>query len=126
VVRAARHHGHAAGPRARAHLARDQARAELYKKRLKQPHLVQAALDRLIPTSPATASRAPTSCIEAIVENAEVKRKVFAQVEPRMKAGAILASNTSSIPLQELAGVLKRPERLLGLHFFNPSRRCSW
>jgi 3-hydroxyacyl-CoA dehydrogenase/enoyl-CoA hydratase/3-hydroxybutyryl-CoA epimerase len=49
-----------------------------------------------------------------------VKRKLFAQVEPRMKPGALLASNTSSIPLQELAGVLAHPERLLGLHFFNP------
>jgi 3-hydroxyacyl-CoA dehydrogenase/enoyl-CoA hydratase/3-hydroxybutyryl-CoA epimerase len=58
--------------------------------------------------------------IEAIVENPEVKRKLFAQVEPRMKEGAILASNTSSIPLQELATVLRRPERLVGLHFFNP------
>jgi hypothetical protein len=58
--------------------------------------------------------------IEAIVENAEVKRKVFAQAEPRMKETAILASNTSSIPLQDLASVLKRPERLVGIHFFNP------
>jgi 3-hydroxyacyl-CoA dehydrogenase/enoyl-CoA hydratase/3-hydroxybutyryl-CoA epimerase len=58
--------------------------------------------------------------IEAIVENAEVKRKLFAQVEPRMKREAILATNTSSIPLQELVGALARPERLVGLHFFNP------
>jgi 3-hydroxyacyl-CoA dehydrogenase/enoyl-CoA hydratase/3-hydroxybutyryl-CoA epimerase len=58
--------------------------------------------------------------IEAIVENAEVKRKLFAQVAPRMKPGAILASNTSSIPLQELSSILQRPERLVGLHFFNP------
>ena len=49
-----------------------------------------------------------------------MKRKLFAQVEPRMKEGAILASNTSSIPLQELFAALKRPERLVGLHFFNP------
>jgi len=45
---------------------------------------------------------------------------VFAGIEPRMKASAILASNTSSIPLQELASILKRPERLVGIHFFNP------
>ncbi len=47
--------------------------------------------------------------IEAIVENADVKRKVYAQVEPRMKDGAVLATNTSSIPLQQLSSILKRP-----------------
>jgi len=94
--------------------------AELYKKRLKQKHLIQAAMDRLIPDVAGNGVARADLIIEAIVENAEVKRKVFAQVEPRMKDTAILASNTSSIPLQELAGVLKRPERLVGIHFFNP------
>ena len=94
--------------------------AELYRKRLKQPHLVQAAFDRLVPDVNGNGVARADLVIEAIVENAEVKRKVFAQIEPRMKPGAILASNTSSIPLQELAGVLRRPERLVGIHFFNP------
>ncbi|HYC36661.1 MAG TPA: 3-hydroxyacyl-CoA dehydrogenase NAD-binding domain-containing protein [Usitatibacter sp.] len=94
--------------------------AELYKKRLKEPHLVQGALDRLIPDVAGNGVAHADLVIEAIVENAEVKRKVFAQVEPRMKPGAILASNTSSIPLQELAGILKDPSRLVGIHFFNP------
>ena len=93
---------------------------ELYTKRLKQPHLVQAACDRLIPDVAGNGVARADLVIEAIVENAEVKRKLFAQVEPRMKDGAILASNTSSIPLQELASVLRRPERLVGIHFFNP------
>jgi 3-hydroxyacyl-CoA dehydrogenase/enoyl-CoA hydratase/3-hydroxybutyryl-CoA epimerase len=93
---------------------------DLYTKRLKQPHLVQAAMDRLIPDVAGAGVAKADLIIEAIVENAEVKRKLFAQVEPRMKEGAILASNTSSIPLQELFGALKRPERLVGLHFFNP------
>jgi 3-hydroxyacyl-CoA dehydrogenase/enoyl-CoA hydratase/3-hydroxybutyryl-CoA epimerase len=93
---------------------------ELYKRRLKQPHLVQAAMDRLIPDVAGNGVARADLVIEAIVENAEVKRKLFSQVEPRMKAHAILASNTSSIPLQELSGVLARPERLVGLHFFNP------
>jgi 3-hydroxyacyl-CoA dehydrogenase/enoyl-CoA hydratase/3-hydroxybutyryl-CoA epimerase len=92
----------------------------LYKKRLKQPHLVQAAFDRLIPDVKGDGVPKADLVIEAIVENAEVKRKLFAGIEPRMKEGAILASNTSSIPLQELSGVLQRPERLVGLHFFNP------
>jgi len=94
--------------------------ADLYRKRLKQKHLVQAAMDRLIPDVAGNGVARADLVIEAIVENAEVKRKVFAQVEPRMKPTAILASNTSSIPLQELAGVLQRPERLVGIHFFNP------
>ncbi|MGE5615504.1 MAG: 3-hydroxyacyl-CoA dehydrogenase NAD-binding domain-containing protein [Bacillota bacterium] len=94
--------------------------AELYKRRLKQPHLVQAAMDRLMPDVAGNGVPKADLIIEAIVENAEVKRKLFASIEPRMKDGAILATNTSSIPLQELAGVLKHPERLVGLHFFNP------
>jgi 3-hydroxyacyl-CoA dehydrogenase/enoyl-CoA hydratase/3-hydroxybutyryl-CoA epimerase len=92
----------------------------LYKKRLKQPHLVQAAFDRLIPDVQGHGVAKADLVIEAIVENAEIKRKLFAGLEPRMKPGAILASNTSSIPLQSLSGVLARPERLVGLHFFNP------
>ncbi len=92
----------------------------LYKKRLKQPHLVQAAFDRLVPDVQGHGVAKADLVIEAIVENAEVKRKLFAGIEPRMKAEAILATNTSSIPLQELSGVLARPERLVGLHFFNP------
>jgi 3-hydroxyacyl-CoA dehydrogenase / enoyl-CoA hydratase / 3-hydroxybutyryl-CoA epimerase len=94
--------------------------AELYRKRLKKPHLVQAALDRLIADVKGDGVPKADLIIEAIVENAEIKRKLFASLEPRMKEGAILASNTSSIPLQELSGVLQRPERLVGLHFFNP------
>ena len=94
--------------------------AELYKKRLREPHLVQGAMDRLVPDVKGDGVARADLVIEAIVENAEVKRKVFAGIEPRMKADAILASNTSSIPLQELATVLKRPSRLVGIHFFNP------
>jgi 3-hydroxyacyl-CoA dehydrogenase / enoyl-CoA hydratase / 3-hydroxybutyryl-CoA epimerase len=58
--------------------------------------------------------------IEAIFENAEAKHELFARLEPRMKAGAILASNTSSIMLEQLDDRLPDPGRLVGLHFFNP------
>jgi len=58
--------------------------------------------------------------IEAIFENADAKRALYRQLEPRLRPDAILATNTSSIPLQELSSVLERPERLIGLHFFNP------
>ncbi len=94
--------------------------AALYGKRLKQPHLVRAAMDRLIPDVAGHGVARADLVIEAIVENAEVKRKLYASIEPRMKDGAILATNTSSIPLQDLSTILERPERLVGLHFFNP------
>jgi len=58
--------------------------------------------------------------IEAIFENADAKRALYAQLEPRMKPGALLASNTSSIVLEELARGLADPGRMFGLHFFNP------
>jgi 3-hydroxyacyl-CoA dehydrogenase/enoyl-CoA hydratase/3-hydroxybutyryl-CoA epimerase len=94
--------------------------AELYKKKLKAPHLVQAALDRLIPDVKGDGVAHCDLVIEAIVENAEIKKKLYAAIEPRLKPTAILATNTSSIPLQELSVGLARPERLVGIHFFNP------
>jgi 3-hydroxyacyl-CoA dehydrogenase/enoyl-CoA hydratase/3-hydroxybutyryl-CoA epimerase len=94
--------------------------AALYGKRLRQPHLARAAMDRLIPDVAGNGVAKADLIIEAIVENADIKRKLYASIEPRMKEGAILATNTSSIPLQELSTVLARPERLVGLHFFNP------
>jgi 3-hydroxyacyl-CoA dehydrogenase/enoyl-CoA hydratase/3-hydroxybutyryl-CoA epimerase len=58
--------------------------------------------------------------IEAIFENADAKHELFARVEPRMKSSAILASNTSSIMLEQLDDKLPDPGKLVGLHFFNP------
>ncbi|HYJ41391.1 MAG TPA: 3-hydroxyacyl-CoA dehydrogenase NAD-binding domain-containing protein [Steroidobacteraceae bacterium] len=58
--------------------------------------------------------------IEAIFENAEAKHELFGRLEPRMKTSAILASNTSSIMLEQLDDRLPDPARLVGLHFFNP------
>ncbi len=94
--------------------------AALYKKKLKAPHLVQAAMDRLIPDVKGDGVAHCDLVIEAIVENADIKKKLYASIEPRLKSSAILATNTSSIPLQELAISLARPERLVGIHFFNP------
>lgn len=58
--------------------------------------------------------------IEAVPERVELKQSVYQEVEPRLKPGAMLATNTSSIPLQTLGEQLKDPGRLIGLHFFNP------
>ncbi|MEM9751447.1 MAG: 3-hydroxyacyl-CoA dehydrogenase NAD-binding domain-containing protein, partial [Pseudomonadota bacterium] len=59
--------------------------------------------------------------IEAIIENADVKRDLFAALEGVVEADAILATNTSTLSVTELAAKLKRPGRFLGLHFFNPA-----
>ncbi|MDQ2982970.1 MAG: 3-hydroxyacyl-CoA dehydrogenase NAD-binding domain-containing protein [Actinomycetota bacterium] len=58
--------------------------------------------------------------IEAVVEDADVKEDVFRRADELLPAEAILASNTSSIPITSLAAVTKRPERVIGMHFFNP------
>jgi 3-hydroxyacyl-CoA dehydrogenase/enoyl-CoA hydratase/3-hydroxybutyryl-CoA epimerase len=58
--------------------------------------------------------------IEAIVERAEAKRELYAAVEPRMRADALLTTNTSSIPLDELRGHVQRQAQFAGLHYFNP------
>jgi 3-hydroxybutyryl-CoA dehydrogenase len=58
--------------------------------------------------------------IEAIIENAEEKRKTYAQLDSIVKKDAIFATNTSSISVTELMTATKRPERFIGLHFFNP------
>ncbi len=58
--------------------------------------------------------------IEAVVEDAEVKRGLFRRADELLPADAILASNTSSIPISSLAAVTSRPERVIGMHFFNP------
>jgi 3-hydroxybutyryl-CoA dehydrogenase len=58
--------------------------------------------------------------IEAVVEDASVKEEVFRQADERLPAEAVLASNTSSIPITSLAAATGRPERVIGMHFFNP------
>lgn len=94
--------------------------AELFKKRLKRPRPIQAAMDRLMPDHQGLGVERADVVIEAIFEDADAKRELYRQLEPRMKTDALLATNTSSIPLQELRSALRQPERLVGLHFFNP------
>ncbi len=61
--------------------------------------------------------------IEAIVENPEIKQELYARIESQLGDDAILASNTSTIPITRLAEGLKKPERFCGIHFFNPVRK---
>jgi 3-hydroxybutyryl-CoA dehydrogenase len=58
--------------------------------------------------------------VEAVVEDAAVKQDVFRRADAALGTGAVLASNTSSIPIASLAQVTGRPERVIGMHFFNP------
>jgi 3-hydroxyacyl-CoA dehydrogenase/enoyl-CoA hydratase/3-hydroxybutyryl-CoA epimerase len=99
--------------------------AELYGKVIRKPTGVRDALDRLIPDMDGEGVRNADLIIEAVPEKLELKQKVYASLEPKMKPGAILATNTSSIPLQDLRTTLQKPERLLGLHFFNPVSRLQ-
>ncbi|MCU6676351.1 fatty acid oxidation complex subunit alpha FadB [Leclercia tamurae] len=61
--------------------------------------------------------------VEAVVENPKVKKAVLAETEDKVRPDTVLASNTSTIPISELASVLKRPENFCGMHFFNPVHR---
>lgn len=92
----------------------------LFKKKLREPLKARAAFDRLIPDPAGAGVARADVVIEAIFENVEAKHALFKALEPRMKPGAILASNTSSLKLEDLRTVLARPERLVGIHFFNP------
>jgi 3-hydroxyacyl-CoA dehydrogenase / enoyl-CoA hydratase / 3-hydroxybutyryl-CoA epimerase len=83
------------------------------------------ALDRLIPDLKGDGVRLADLVIEAVPERLELKQKVYAEIEPRMRADAILATNTSSIPLEQLRTSLARPDHLIGLHFFNPVSRMQ-
>lgn len=93
---------------------------ELFQKKLKSPRLVQQALDRLMPDVHGFGIKQADVIIEAIFENLEAKQKLFKAIEASCKPHAVLATNTSSIPLDEINTVMKKPERLIGIHFFNP------
>jgi 3-hydroxyacyl-CoA dehydrogenase/enoyl-CoA hydratase/3-hydroxybutyryl-CoA epimerase len=84
---------------------------------------VRDAQDRLIPDVAGDGVRRADVIIEAIFENVEAKQSLFATLETRAKRDALLASNTSSIPLETIATALRDPSRLIGLHFFNPVAR---
>lgn len=92
----------------------------LYKKKLKQPRLVQAAMDRLLPDKDGVGLRRADVVIEAIFEDVKAKQSLYRDIEPIVPPNALLATNTSSIPLETLSQALQRPERLVGVHFFNP------
>jgi 3-hydroxyacyl-CoA dehydrogenase / enoyl-CoA hydratase / 3-hydroxybutyryl-CoA epimerase len=93
---------------------------EAFTKRLKDPVKAGELMTRI--TADVAGDGVPRAdvILEAIFENADAKHELFARVEPRMKADAILATNTSSIMLEQLDDRLPDPGRLVGVHFFNP------
>ncbi len=97
------------------------ARAQrLFEKRLKAPGAAEAARGRLDVDLEAQRVGDADLVIEAIVERLEAKRELLAALEPKLGDQALIATNTSSIRLEEMASALSRPNRFVGLHFFNP------
>src|SRR3982751_4054316 len=94
--------------------------AKLFGERLRDQRRARDASDRLIPDVQGHGIARADVVIEAIFENVEAKRQLFADVERRARPDAILATNTSSIPLEDIATAMRAPARLVGLHFFNP------
>ena len=105
----------------RARIAQAIGRAQaLYARRIKPAREARLAADRLIPDPDGQGIAHADLVIEAISENLEAKRSLYALIEPRLKDGALLATNTSSLSLEDLGRDLARPDRLVGIHFFNP------
>ena len=93
---------------------------DLFAKRLRDPLKIRDANDRLIPDVNGDGAAHADVVIEAIFESVEAKHALFKALEPKLKPGAVLATNTSSLKLEDLRTVLAKPERLVGIHFFNP------
>jgi 3-hydroxyacyl-CoA dehydrogenase / enoyl-CoA hydratase / 3-hydroxybutyryl-CoA epimerase len=104
-----------------AQIAKALARAKgLFKRNLRSPLAIDAAVARLIADPKGKHVKHADVVIEAIVERLDVKQKLFQQLEKEVKPGAVLATNTSSLRLEDIAKPLADPGRLVGLHFFNP------
>jgi 3-hydroxyacyl-CoA dehydrogenase/enoyl-CoA hydratase/3-hydroxybutyryl-CoA epimerase len=85
----------------------------------------RAGLDRIFPAPAEVPLRHVDLVIEAAVENLELKQKIFQRLDELAGEETILATNTSALPVSELAAATRRPERVLGLHFFNPVHRMQ-
>lgn len=94
--------------------------AKLFARRLRDPLAERNARDRLIPDPQGHGVAHADVVIEAIFENLDAKHALLRAIEPRLKPDAVLASNTSSLRLEDLRTVLANPQRLVGIHFFNP------
>jgi 3-hydroxyacyl-CoA dehydrogenase/enoyl-CoA hydratase/3-hydroxybutyryl-CoA epimerase len=94
--------------------------AKLFAKRLKAPGAAAAAGERLRVDIAGAEAGSADLVIEAIVERLDAKQSLLRGLEPKLSIDALVATNTSSLRLEDIAGGLARPERFVGLHFFNP------
>jgi 3-hydroxyacyl-CoA dehydrogenase/enoyl-CoA hydratase/3-hydroxybutyryl-CoA epimerase len=95
----------------------------LVKRRKRTSNEMILAMHRIEPTVTYSGFGRADLVVEAVIEDLDLKKKVLAEIEREVPAGAIIASNTSSLPLNDLAAALEHPERFIGLHFFNPVNR---
>ncbi len=93
---------------------------ENFSRRIKDKLQLRGVMDRLIPDPDGVGAAHADVVIEAIFENVEAKHALLRKLDALMKPDAVLATNTSSLRLEDLRTVLQRPERLVGIHFFNP------
>ena len=93
---------------------------ENFARRIKDKLQLRAIMDRLIPDPDGAGAAHADVVIEAIFENVEAKHALLGKLDAVMRPDAVLATNTSSLRLEDLRTVLQRPERLVGIHFFNP------
>ncbi|WP_062203155.1 3-hydroxyacyl-CoA dehydrogenase NAD-binding domain-containing protein [Aureimonas sp. AU12] len=101
------------------------AAAKMLEATLKDPLKVRDALDRLVPDPGGAGIAGADLVIEAAPERIELKQAILRDALARMKPSAILATNTSALPIAELASALDDPSRLVGIHFFNPVSRMQ-
>ena len=99
--------------------ALDRAKA-LFARKLKTAERIEPALQRLTADVEGHGIADADLVIEAIFENLDAKQALYRTIEPSLKPDALLATNTSSIPLDELRSAVQNPARFLGLHYFNP------
>jgi 3-hydroxyacyl-CoA dehydrogenase / enoyl-CoA hydratase / 3-hydroxybutyryl-CoA epimerase len=101
--------------------------AKLYrdgvKRHLLTAHEAGARMDRVYPAPAEVSLRHADIVIEAAVENLELKKKIFQRLDELVSPDTVLATNTSALPISEMAASTRHPERVVGLHFFNPVHR---
>lgn len=98
---------------------------EIFRAKLKSARDIQSAFDRLTPDIEGRGIAKADVVIEAIIENLAAKQALYKSIEGQLKPHAILATNTSSIPLADLSNALADPTRLVGIHFFNPVEKME-
>jgi len=103
------------------------AAARIWRKKVERRRMtsgeMQRKLARVTTTTDWSGFQSADMVIEAVVENLDIKRKVLAEFESLEKEGAIFASNTSTLPITEIAANSQHPDRVIGMHFFNPVDR---